>query len=82
MTFTQGEKVRLLTQKRGKIDHQKERPTKPSEGVFGQSVRKSFAGWLRQESSSVERERSSGCCEDPGDARLQQKPLEVVKRHY
>ena len=45
--------------------------TKPSEGVSIQPVQRSFVGWLRHESSLVERERPSGYCEDPGDARLQ-----------
>ena len=49
--------------------------TKPSEGVSEHPVRTSFAGWLRQESSLVERERPSGAREDPGDTRHQQNPF-------
>ena len=40
--------------------------------TIGWCVRTSFASWLRQESSSVERERPSGDREDPGNTRLQQ----------
>ena len=54
---------------------QSKKLTKPSESVSGPPVRTSFAGQMKEVSSSVEKVRPSDICSGPGNARPQHLPI-------